>query len=132
MKDKILKLKKAFDEEIEKVADLKQLEILKIKYLGRKSPVQSLMQDLRQCSKEERPQAGKLINDLKNTISKAIGSCQQSLEESELLKRLAQEKIDITLPGKLRFSGYKHPLSQMLEEALDILIGMGFSVQYTG
>ena len=131
MQDKILKLKKTFDEDLEKVANLKQLEILKIKYLGRKSPIQALMQDLRTCSKEDRPEVGKRINDLKKTISDSIQSFHKSLEESEMLTRLSEEQIDVTLPGNRKFTGYKHPLSQMLDEALDILIGMGFSVQYT-
>lgn len=131
MQDKILSLKLSFDEDLKKVANLNQLESLKVKYLGRKSPIQSLMQDLRTCSKEERPELGKKINELKNTITISIQTCQKPLEESELLNRLSQEQIDITLPGKMHFSGNKHPLSQMLDEALDILIGMGFSVQYT-
>lgn len=64
MRNKIRDLKQAFDQEISKIEHTKQLEDLRVKYLGKKSPIQALMQELRDCTPEERPEMGKLINTL--------------------------------------------------------------------
>ena len=129
MKQKIEDLKQAFQLEIEKVQQTKELEMLRIKYLGKKSPIQALMHDLRTCSPEERPEMGKLINTLKQDVSAQIDSHFKALEAQELLSRLSEEKVDVTLPGRRKILGKKHPLSQMLDEVIEILVGMGFSVQ---
>jgi len=129
MKQKIEDLKQAFQLEIEKVQQTKELEMLRIKYLGKKSPIQALMQDLRTCSPEERPEMGKLINTLKQDVSAQIDTHFKALEAQELLSRLSEEKVDVTLPGRRKILGKKHPLSQMLDEVIEILVGMGFSVQ---
>ena len=129
MKQKIEDLKQAFKLEIEKIQQTKELEQLRIKYLGKKSPIQALMQDLRTCSAEERPEMGKLINTLKQDVSTQIDTQFKVLEAQELLSRLSEEKVDVTLPGRRKILGKKHPLSQMLDEVIEILVGMGFSVQ---
>ncbi len=129
MKQKIENLKKSFLSEIETIEQTKDLEELRIKYLGKKSPIQGLMQELRTCNSEERPEMGKLINTLKQEVSREINTHFETLEAKELSLRLSEEKVDITLPGRKSFLGKKHPLSQMLDEVIDILIGMGFSVQ---
>lgn len=129
MKQKIEDLKQAFQSEIEKIQQTKELEVLRIKYLGKKSPIQALMQDLRTCSPEERPEMGKLINTLKQDVSAQIDTHFKALEAQELLSRLSEEKVDVTLPGRRKILGKKHPLSQMLDEVIEILVGMGFSVQ---
>jgi len=129
MKQKIEALKKSFKTEIETIDKAKDLEQLRVKYLGRKSPIQALMLNLRDCSPEERPELGKLINTLKQEVSTQIDTHHEALKEKELNLRLTQEKADVTLPGRRSHLGTKHPLSQMLDEVIEILIGMGFSVQ---
>ncbi len=108
----------------------KELEALKVKYLGKKGSVQSLMHTLKDCTPEERPHVGKLINDLKEGVTGQIESHLQELENRELQQRLATEKIDITLPGRRRFLGKPHVALALLDEAIDVLVSMGFSVQY--
>ncbi len=129
MKQRIENLKKSFQSEIENIEQTKELEQLRIKYLGKKSPIQALMQDLRKCTPEQRPEMGKLINTLKQEVTTVIDTHFEALGAKELSLRLSQEKVDVTLPGRKNFLGKKHPLSQMLDEVIDILIGMGFSVQ---
>ncbi|MBF5058678.1 phenylalanine--tRNA ligase subunit alpha [Candidatus Neptunochlamydia vexilliferae] len=129
MKERIEDLRQSFKSEIEEIDKVRDLEALRIKYLGKKSPIQALMQDLRSCSQEERPEMGKLINTLKQEVSLEIDAHHQTLKEKELSLRLTQEKVDVTLPGRRPFLGKEHPLSQMEDEVIDILIGMGFSVQ---
>ncbi|MCH9626135.1 MAG: Phenylalanine--tRNA ligase alpha subunit [Chlamydiales bacterium] len=110
--------------------DRNEIEQLKINYLGKKGRVQALMHLLKDCSSQERPRMGKLINDLKQSIAEQIDSRLEKIEDEELKQRLESEKIDVTLPGKRRFMGKKHVILNMLHEAIDLLVGMGFSVQY--
>lgn len=119
-----------FDTEITAADTTAELDVLKVKYLGKKSPVQQLMRFLRDLTEEERPLFGKFINDLKEEISQQIETKANLLVQQEEQKQLQSEKIDVTLPGRRRFSGRKHVITQVLDDIIDILGGMGFSVQY--
>lgn len=130
MEEKVSSLRQSFQKDLSSVQNTKDLEQLKVKFLGRKGPIQELMVELRNCSVEERPHFGKVINDLKEEIALLCDQALQSLHQIEETKRIAEEKIDISLPGRRNFIGRKHPLTLMLEEVIEILVSMGFSVQY--
>ena len=130
MQQQIDTLKSHFDQEVSAINTLAELEALKVKYLGKKGPIQDLMKSLRDIPAEERPNVGKFINDLKEHIAAKIADNQNTLTEREDQNRLSNEDIDISLPGRARFPGRKHIITQALDEMLNILIGMGFSVQY--
>lgn len=130
MEEQIRKIQLELNTDLQSFQGSKDIEALKIKYLGKKGIVQGLMQSLRECSPEARPQLGKLINDLKEHITEKLNASGQKIEDKELQSRLSQEKSDVTLPGRRRFLGKKHVALAMLDEAIDVLIGMGFSVQY--
>lgn len=130
MQSSLLTLHHQFFQDIEKVQTTAALEGVKIKYLGKKGPVQQLMKELKEVAAENRPEEGKKINDLKELF---IQKCEQvSLEliQLEEASQLAAEALDITFPGRQRLSGRKHPLNQARDQIIEILIGMGFSVQY--
>lgn len=117
-------------------ADLKaasstaDLEELQVKYLGRKGPIQNLMKMLKDVSPDERPSVGKQINDLKEELTAAIATKHETLLQREVTEQLSKEKIDVTLPGQRKFQGRKHIITQTLDKMIDILVGMGFTVQY--
>lgn len=106
----------------------KDVETLKVKYLGKKGPIQDLMQFLRDLTPEERPQAGKLINDLKEHVQARCEALLNSLGAQEDTVRLQAESIDTTLPGRRRFLGRKHLVNQVLDEMLSVGMELGFSV----
>lgn len=130
MKSEIDTLKDTFTTEIQSADSSHILEELKVKYLGRKGPIQGLMKSLKDASKEERPLLGKMINDLKVEISDQLASKLDVLLQKEEDQKIEEEEIDITLPGRRGFAGRKHLITQTIDHILDILIGMGFSVQY--
>jgi phenylalanyl-tRNA synthetase alpha chain len=130
MEQQIRKIQSELDTDLQTCQSSKDIEALKVKYLGKKGPVQGLMQSLKECMADERPHLGKLINDLKESMTVSLETALQQAESKELKNRLATETIDITLPGRRRFLGKKHVVLRMLDEAIDVLIGMGFSVQY--
>lgn len=123
-------LRQEFNQEIANAGVTSELDQLKVKYLGKKGPIQELMKTLKDVSADERPAYGKAINDLKVEIGEKIDQAFLSLLQVEEGNRLENEVLDITLPGRHRFAGRKHVLTTTLDRMLDILIGMGFSVQY--
>lgn len=125
----ISNLRHQFQSDLSKASTSHDVEALRIRYLGRKSPVQDLMKSLKDFSEEERPKAGKLINELKEEIAAAIEERAKQFYDIELEERLKIESIDVTEPGRKRFLGRAHPLSQMIDEITDVLKEMGFSIQ---
>jgi len=126
---RIGQLRELFLEELNQSATAKDLENLKVKYFGKKGPIQALMLELKSCSSEERPLLGKMINDLKEELFAHCESSLAKLKSQEREERLRREAIDPTLPGRRQFPGRAHPVLQALDRAVDILIGMGFSVR---
>lgn len=106
------------------------LESIKVKYLGKKGPLQDLMRELKDVAPENRPKMGKLINELKDSLEEAFEKAKFRLIESEEASALKAEAIDVTLPGRRKNLGRRHVIAHTLDEILDILISMGFSVEY--
>lgn len=129
LSDQMHQLRVEFLKELKACASSKDIENLKVKYLGKKGPVQALMQDLRNCSPEERPQMGKQINDLKEELSSHSDQTLSEFSRREQDKRFIEESIDPTLPGRCRYLGRLHPVTQTIHRTVDILVGMGFSVR---
>ena len=98
--------------------------------MGKKGPVQALMLDLKNCSSEERPHLGKAINDLKDeTHASHRRKSELGWQTGRWKSVLQKEAIDPTLPGRRHYLGRMHPVMQMMDRAIDILMGMGFSVR---
>ncbi len=128
--EQIESLRTSFHQELKGASSVKDLDSLKTKYLGKKGSVQTLMQELRHCSSEERPVFGQVINDLKEEITSHCTHTLDRLQREELAHRIREESLDPTLPGKRGFLGRSHPIHQMMDKVLTILSGMGFSIQY--
>jgi phenylalanyl-tRNA synthetase alpha chain len=122
-------LRTHFISELREISSSKDLESLKVKYLGKKGPIQSLMLELKHSPAEERPQLGKLINDLKEELVSHCDHGLHRLKQEELAAQCDREWLDPTLPGRAPFLGRIHPVNQMMQQIIDILAGMGFSVQ---
>lgn len=129
MQKKVTSIRESFTDELSKVHTTSDLEQIRVKFLGKKGPVQALMQDLKDATPEERPLLGQEINLLKNELTDHIETRLAILINKEEREALGNENLDITLPGKRRRTGNKHIITQTLDSALDILRGMGFSVQ---
>lgn len=130
MQQEISSLRRQFLDDLAAALSTADLEAVKVKYLGKKGPLQQLMKTLKDVPADQRPDVGKWINDLKEEISSNIVDKAAVFINQEEAAQLAKESIDITLPGKRRFSGRKHIINQTLDEMIDIMISLGFSVQY--
>lgn len=122
-------LKTSYLAELQAVTTLQELAQLKAKYLGKKGVVTLQLKTLGALSAEERPLAGKRINELKEAVESLSDAKEAELTHQELAKRLASESIDITLPGRTTGIGRAHPISTVLNEIIDIFVRLGFSVE---
>ncbi|HPO50277.1 MAG TPA: phenylalanine--tRNA ligase subunit alpha [Spirochaetota bacterium] len=128
MNENIDKIKKNALGEIESAKDTKTLEEIKIKYLGKKGELTSLLKTLGSLSAEERPLFGAVVNETRTLIEKTLESAFDAVKSKELNDKFLSEKIDITLPGRVNVGGTKHPLRIIMDKVESIFIGMGFDI----
>lgn len=104
------------------------LNEVRIRYLGRKGELTGLMKGLGALPVDERPVVGQLVNAVKDEVEVLIQQTMARAREEATARRLATEKIDISLPGRIRRQGSKHPVTLVIEEVSEIFAGLGFSV----
>lgn len=114
--------------QIDAAISLKELQDIKVAYLGKKGPITEVLRGMGKLSAEERPVIGQLANDVRSAISDKLEERVAKLEELEVEGKLASESIDVTLPGRQNPIGARHPLTAVVETIEDIFIGMGFDV----
>jgi phenylalanyl-tRNA synthetase alpha chain len=113
---------------ISTVQDLPTLEQLRVDFLGKKAQVTQLMKTLGHLSAEERPLAGQLINDAKQTIQQFLSEKKSHLEAAKLAEKLAEESVDVTLPGRRVDLGGLHPVTRTLRRIETLFARSGFEV----
>ncbi len=118
-------LKQRFLDQIQKVADERQLEEVRILYLGRKGELASYFSLMGSLSQEDRPKLGKKLNILKSYIQQCIEEKAKDL----IPKKRSVDFFDVTLPGIPPKIGTKHPINQILDEIKSIFISLGFVVE---
>lgn len=118
-------LKENFEKDFQSLKTSKQVEEVRIKYLSRKGEVASLFKMLGTAPTEDKPALGKALNDLRDSLQTKVDSFKEQLEQ----KQKRSLDIDLTLPGRRRFYGGLHPLTQVENEIIAIFKRMGFSVE---
>jgi len=128
LKKQLENIKICAESDISSANSLKNLEEIKVKYLGKKGELTAILKQMGKLSSEERPIVGQLANEIRDFIGKSINSSIKKIKKLELYKKLSEEKIDVTLPGTRRSIGHKHPLSIVLDDVKEIFVGMGFDI----
>ena len=128
MKEKVLEIKKKFEDDIEKIKSMKELNDLKVDYFGKKGMVSELSSKMKDIRNEDKKEFGMRLNELRTSLNERIDSLKEKFEEEELNRKLESERIDITLPSKKVKKGSIHPLNRTIEEIEDIFISMGYEV----
>ncbi len=105
-----------------------ELEAARVEFLGKKSALSELMKTLGKMSPEERQEKGPLYNGLRAELTEAIAAKKAELHEAALNARLAEEKIDVTLPPRPMPQGTIHPITHVTDEIVAIFADMGFAV----
>ena len=125
MFEKIDKIKKEFEAGTSSIKDSKDLEEIRIKYLGRKGKIAVAFQMLSEVPKEQKPEFGQKVNQLKNYIEKEYDVLKIKFE----VKGKTKSSIDLTLSGRRPFIGIKHPLVQMADEIKSVFTRLGFVIE---
>ncbi|MCD7874488.1 MAG: phenylalanine--tRNA ligase subunit alpha, partial [Acidaminococcaceae bacterium] len=128
MREELQALKEQALAELEAVTTPDGLKDLRIKYLGKKGPMTEILRGMGALPAEERPKIGQIVNEVKSTLEAAINAKTVILEAEALKARLANEKVDITLPGRTQSCGHLHPVTLTLREIKKIFMRMGFDV----
>ncbi len=128
MKTQLEQIRQAAKEVLETFETKEQIEEARIKYLGKKGELTAILKQMGKLSAEERPVIGQLANEIRADIEDTIAKKSAEIKEKELERKLKEETIDVTMPGKEALVGHKHPLSIVLDEIKEIFMGMGFDV----
>lgn len=128
MRTALEEIKQSALEQLKKTTDLKELDDLRVKFLGKKGELTSILKQMGGLSAEERPIVGQLANQIREYIETELADRQATLRENAMKTKLKLETLDVTMPGTPNALGHKHPLNTVLDEIKEIFIGMGFEI----
>jgi phenylalanyl-tRNA synthetase alpha chain len=125
MKKQLLELEKKAIEELELLTEDSELEKFRVTYLGKKGLLTSFMKKLGELPAGERPEMGRLANQIKGDLSKRLETAIEGIEAAKAKKTAF---FDVTLPGRQPLRGHLHPITLVIQEVCRILSRMGFRV----
>ncbi|EGC01160.1 MULTISPECIES: phenylalanine--tRNA ligase subunit alpha [Ruminococcus] len=128
MKEQLQNIEASAKEELSKVSDIKTLEDLRVRFLGKKGELTAILKQMGKLSAEERPVIGQLANKVRGDIEAALTARRDELKSKAEEMRLKAETLDVTLPGKKQKIGRAHPLDVTLEQVEEVFLGMGFDI----
>lgn len=128
MREKLNRIREQVLEEIENIIGLEELESLRIKYLGKKGELTSVLREMGKLTAEERPIMGQLANDIRTEIEEDLASFREKLKAKAKEAKIKKETIDITISTDNEKLGHRHPLLATVEELENLFVSMGFSV----
>lgn len=128
MREQLEQIKIAAEAQLNSAETIEALEEARIKYLGKKGELTGILKGMGGLSAEERPVIGALANEVREFLTNAIDSKKAEMEAKLQDEKLAKEVIDITMPGKRSKVGNLHPLTKVLDEFKDTVIGLGFEI----
>ncbi len=128
MQTQLKNIKVEAEKEIELAKTPKDIEDIRVKYLGKKGALTAILKQMGSLSNDDRPIIGQMANEIRDYISGKIDAGMKKIKKAKLDEQLSSEKIDVTLPGVCKPLGHKHPLSIVLDEVKEIFVGMGFDI----
>jgi phenylalanyl-tRNA synthetase alpha chain len=128
VKEELEKLRNEVILSISQASTEKELSEIRVGVLGRKGNLTQLLKRLGALPEEDRREIGKRANQVKSDLEKRIEETLLQIQERERREALEKEKIDVTLPGRRAPVGRRHPLTQILDEIIDIFSRLGFEV----
>ncbi len=128
MKEQLEALVKKASEAIEKSEDLKSLDQIRVKYLGKKGEITSLKKNISKLPNDQKPMAGKLINQTSKEVENKLEDRKEEIKKILLDKKIKEEKIDVTANFDLYSSGHMSVINKTMAELEEIFQNMGFDV----
>lgn len=129
MDEQITYLRRKFQTSLQEAKTSLDIEKIRIDFLGKKGSLSGLLHAVKMYPVDQRPIIGKTLHETKSYITEALEEKKEQFHQEEQKQIFQKEVIDVTLPGRKYSLGSIHPVYQMMEEMIDILIGMGFVVE---
>ncbi|NER37261.1 MAG: phenylalanine--tRNA ligase subunit alpha [Oscillatoria sp. SIO1A7] len=107
---------------------LEQLEQLRVNYLGKKGQLSQILRGMGKLGPADRPRIGALANEVKVALQEDLEKGSELLRSAEIQKQLQAETLDVTMPGVVLPQGRIHPLNGVIDRAIDIFVGLGYTV----
>src|SRR5690606_5178341 len=128
MEAQLQELKTQALDQIAAASTVKELNDVRVAYLGKKGPITDLLKGMGKLPAEERPKMGALVNEIRETVTAILEERKELLEQQAIQEQLEKESIDVTLPGRTVSLGNHHPLTRVVEEIEDFFISMGYEI----
>lgn len=128
MKEQLEQIRSRAEAELKGAANLADIEEIRVRYLGKKGELTSVLRSMGSLSAEERPVIGQAANTVRSFIESEIDVRKKEIAQKEKEEKLRNEVIDVTMPGRRSRVAKLHPLTKVLNEVTDIFLGMGFSI----
>lgn len=128
MKQQLMQISEQAEKALQGCASVKELEELRVRFLGKKGELTAILKQMGKLSSEERPVVGQLANEVRAAIERYLEERKAVLKEEAVKQQLEAERLDVTMSGKPFEIGHKHPLDKVLGEIEEIFLGMGFSI----
>ena len=128
MKEQLDAIKKRCLLQIDTAKDLSQLENLRIAIFGKKGELTAILRSMGAVKPEDRPIMGQLVNDIRAQLEDEFNQKLKQISKAAQDQKLKSQSLDITLPGKRKVLGCKHPMTIVIEDICKIFMGMGFEV----
>ena len=128
MQDRIRSILDEMKAALENAKSNEAMQEIRVKYLGKKGEITSMMKQMGSLSPEERPSFGQRINAARKEAEEALEARQKLVADKLKNDKLRRETIDVTLPGKTRFVASEHPLTKVCSEIKEIFTKMGYTV----
>jgi phenylalanyl-tRNA synthetase alpha chain len=129
MKEKLNLIMEAALSDLKSAFNSSEIENIRVKYLGKKGELTTILRGMGALSAEERPIVGKIANEVRSSIENALEVITKEIKNKEKNEKLNSEIIDISMPGKKNLVGKRHPLDLTLESMKEIFISMGFTIE---
>lgn len=129
MQERLQNILSQAQDAVAEVTELSKLDELRVQFLGKKGDLTAMMKTLGKLSAEERPKAGQVINEAKQAVQSLLNAKKKELDDAKLAQKLAEETIDITLPGRDSDIGSLHPVTRTLSRIETLFANAGFDVE---
>ncbi len=128
MKERLEKIKAEALKHIENSQTLEQLNEVRMSQLGKKGALTEILKSMKEVAPEDRPKVGQWVNETRQAIEGVLEEKKAKFEAEALKRKYESEKLDVTMPAKIRPKGNLHPVTQVRNQLTDIFASMGFEV----
>ncbi len=128
MREQLEQIKTQALADIHNALDAVSLDAVRVRVLGKKGELTAVLKQMGKLSAEERPVMGQIANSVRAALEEKLDERKAELQAAALERKLAEEALDVTIPGKAIEMGHQHPMNKVLQEVKEIFIGMGYQI----